>query len=173
MDKGIWNFGGLILIGKNRSTRWKTCPSATWSTTESKWKAWDWTRDFAVTGWQLTALEIALPSTTCENIFGWHFFSVPSNLQDLFRSFGKLICIYSRNSFLIVFVQLHSECCAKLPCPATESHINFSAATTIYFLCFPFNSPVLLTAQGSGHSLKLQNSRIVCVLFFRDQANVR
>lgn len=110
----------------------------TWSTTEPKWKDWDWTRAFAVIGWELTAWNIALPSTTCENIFGWHFFSLPSILQDLFHSVGKLICIYLRNSFLFFFffVHLQSEFCAKLPRPSTESHTNFSAATTIYSFVF-------------------------------------
>jgi hypothetical protein len=32
-----WSTGGMKLTGENRSTRWKTCPSATLSTTNPTW----------------------------------------------------------------------------------------------------------------------------------------
>ena len=108
---------------------------------------------------------MALPRSTCINIFGWNFFSLCSNLQDRFPSFGNLIRIYSRNSFLIILAHLHSKFCDKRLCPAT-GHTNFRVATSIYFLCILFNSPLQLTTQISGDSLKLQNSRIVCIPVF-------
>ena len=35
MTERVWSIGGIILTGHNRSTRWKTCPSDTFSTTPS------------------------------------------------------------------------------------------------------------------------------------------
>jgi hypothetical protein len=38
----------MILTGETRSTEKKTCPSATWSTTNLTWTGWDRPRVFAV-----------------------------------------------------------------------------------------------------------------------------
>jgi hypothetical protein len=33
----VWSYGGMILTGENRRIRWRTCPSATVSTTNPTW----------------------------------------------------------------------------------------------------------------------------------------
>jgi hypothetical protein len=55
MSLRAWSVSGMILMGENRSTQSKTCPTATLSLTNLTWTGLGLAQASAATGQQLTA----------------------------------------------------------------------------------------------------------------------